>query len=69
MRPHNVAATEAPTERLTPAAEPAEPARRSVAELALAAAVAVALADSSIVVLALPELYVELDTSIRASRG
>ena len=65
MRPQDVAPTEAPTEQLTRAPEPAEPGRRlSLAELALAAAVALALADSSIVVLALPELYSELDTSI-----
>ena len=41
----------------------ATPARHSIAEILLAAAVARA-ADSSIVVLALPELYVELDTTI-----
>jgi MFS family permease len=43
------------------------PARRPPAtahELALAVAIAVAFADSSIVVLALPELYVEFDTTI-----
>jgi len=38
--------------------------RRRALEIALAVAVAVAFADSSIVVLALPELYVDLDTSI-----
>ena len=38
--------------------------RTRVFEIALAVAVAVAFADSSIVVLALPELYVDLDTSI-----
>jgi hypothetical protein len=37
---------------------------RGFASLAVAAAVAVAFADSSIVVLALPELYTDLDTSI-----
>jgi MFS family permease len=43
------------------------PARRAPAtahQLALAVAIAVAFADSSIVVLALPELYVEFDTTI-----
>src|SRR5262245_31677735 len=37
---------------------------RLVLELALALSVAVAFADSSIVVLALPELYVDFQTSI-----
>src|SRR5262245_39959487 len=39
-------------------------ARTRALEIALAVAVAVAFADSSIVVLALPELYVDLQTSI-----
>jgi MFS family permease len=43
---------------------PSERRRLSPAELAVALAVAVAFADSSIVVLALPELYGELNTSI-----
>ncbi|HXV58722.1 MAG TPA: MFS transporter [Gaiellaceae bacterium] len=45
--------------------ETAAPGRASLAyEVALAVAVAVAFADSAIVVLALPELYAELETSI-----
>jgi MFS family permease len=49
-----------------PVAGPAPPraGSRLVLEIALALSVAVAFADSSIVVLALPELYVDFDTSI-----
>jgi predicted MFS family arabinose efflux permease len=50
-----------------PTAEPVVPARsrhRRWLAVAVAAAVAVAFADSSIVVLALPELYARFDTSI-----
>lgn len=45
---------------------PSPPARNHVAIALLAVAVGVAFADSSVVVLALPELYGELDTSIVA---
>ncbi len=44
--------------------EPSRPGSRLLLEVALAVSVAVAFADSSIVVLALPELYVDFDTSI-----
>ena len=49
-----------------PAADPAprRPGSQLALEIALAVSVAVAFADSSIVVLALPELYVEFETSI-----
>jgi MFS family permease len=46
------------------AAKPMPPTHARILEIALAVSVAVAFADSSIVVLALPELFVELQTTI-----
>jgi MFS family permease len=46
------------------ASEPTQPPHARLLELALGVSVAVAFADSSIVVLALPELYVDLQTTI-----
>ena len=56
-----------PAPQLPPPASPAPPrpaSWRGVATAALVVAVALAFADASIVVLALPEIYTELDTTI-----